>query len=239
MNLLICDDEKTILEGMVAITSEFKEWPLTVFAAMSSEEAIRIIQTKSLDAAIFDIDIDERSGIDLAKFYRNCNPEGLVVFITSYASYAIDAFQVEAVKYLIKPVQSYKFYEILNFLKNKIEEQTFIENHMFKTVAIKVNGKQTLIKQSDIIYIEKAGKKSTFHTVNGRYEGRESIKGIYESLSKDMFLKCHQGYIVNIDHIYKLERYIVYIGDQKIPIPVSKANVEQVQEAIKRRIWGE
>lgn len=239
MKLLICDDEQAILEGMVAMTTEFKEFPLTVFSTTSSEEAVRVIQSESLEAVILDIDIDERSGIQLARCYKKYNPNGLVVFITSYTSYAIDAFQVGAVKYLIKPVQVNEFYEILHFLKNKIEEQSFIENHMFKTVSIKVNGKQILLKQSDITHIEKVGKKAAFHTLKGRYEVRETMKEIDEILSTDVFLKCHQGYIINIDHIYKLERYIVYIGEQKIPIPVSKANVELVQNAIKRRIWGE
>ncbi len=239
MNLLICDDEKAILDEMVAMTTEFKAFPLTVFSTVSSEEAVRVIQSESLDAVIFDIDIDERSGIDLARYYKKYNPEGFIVFITSYTSYAIDAFEVEASKYLIKPVQMDSFYEILHFLKNKIDEHSFIENHMFKTVSIKVNGKQILLKQSDIIYVEKVGKKAAFHTLNGRYEVRETMKEIDELLSNDVFLKCHQGYIINVDQIYKLERYIVYIGDEKVPIPVSKANVEQVQNAIKRRIWGE
>ena len=59
MNLLICDDEQAILEGMVAMTTEFKACPLAVFSTMSSEEAVRVIQTESLDAVIFDIDIDD------------------------------------------------------------------------------------------------------------------------------------------------------------------------------------
>ncbi|MBF4694989.1 LytR/AlgR family response regulator transcription factor [Fusibacter ferrireducens] len=239
MNILICDDEQSILERMVNMTTEFQEFPLTVYSTTTSDEAVQVIQSKPLEAVILDIDIDERSGIELARYYKKYNPTGLIVFITSYTSYAIDAFQVEASKYLIKPVQVEAFYEILCFLKNKVDEQTFIENHMFKTVPIKVNGKQILLKQSDIIYIEKVGKKAAFHTLHGRYEVRETMKEIDELLTSDLFLKCHQGYIINIDHIYKLERYIVYIGDQKKPIPVSKANVELVQNAIKRRIWGE
>ncbi len=239
MKLLICDDEPQILENMMTMIEAFKAFPINFCAVLNSQEAIDLIQKEAFDAVIFDIDIDEKSGIDLARVYRKYNPKGFVVFITSYSSYAFDAFQVDALKYLIKPIQTEDFESLLTLIKSKIEAQMFVENHMFKTVAIKVNGEQVLLKQSEIVYIEKIGKKAIFYTLTGTYEVRETIKDIHLRLSEDLFLRSHQGYIINVDRIYKLERYTLYMGDQKIPIPVSKANVDAVQNAIKRKLWGE
>lgn len=239
MKLLICDDEPQILENMMNMTRAFDAFSISAFGARTSLEALALIQSESFDAVIFDIDIDERNGIELARLYRKYTPKGLVIFATSYESYAFDAFQVEALKYLIKPISKDAFEGLLNFIKHKLEEQMFIENHMSKTIAIKVDGEQVLLKQSEIIYIEKIGKKAVFYTLNGRFEVRETIKDIYLRLSEDMFLKSHQGYIINVDRIYKLERYTVYMGDEKKPVPVSKANVENVQTAIKRKLWGD
>lgn len=239
MKLLICDDEPQILENMVNMTKAFDAFPISVYRAGTSLEALSLIQRESFDAVILDIDIDERNGIELAKMYRKYSPRGLVVFATSYESYAFEAFQVEALKYLIKPISKDDFEALLNFINLKLEEQMFIENHMSKTIAIRVDGEQILLRQSEIIYIEKIGKKAVFYTLNGRFEVRETIKDIHLRLSDDMFLKSHQGYLINVDRIYKLERYTVYMGDEKMPVPVSKANVENVQNAIKRKLWGD
>ncbi len=241
MNLLLCDDEKAIVEQMKSFSKGIEDIPLTLFVANTSEDAVKLMEEHRMDAAIFDIDIDETSGIELAKQYKKHNPVGTLAFLTSYDSYAYDAFQVEAVKYLLKPVTEASFKETVTFLYQRYVEKSFIENHMSKSVAIKYEGQQILIKQAEIVYIEKIGKKSIYHTLLDSYEVRETIKAIYEQLSSDMFLQCHQGFIINVDYIQKLERYTVYIGmgDESIPVPVSKANVERVKEAIRKKIWGE
>lgn len=160
----------------------------------------------------------------------------MIVFQTSYDSYAYSAYELEAFDYILKPVSMDKFTKNFNKVLKNIAENKFIKKYMIPKLKIKFKGEVSYISQKDIIYIEKTGKKVTIHTKDTLYEYTSSLKSLEDLLDKDFFLRCHSGFIINTDHITAYKKSIVYL-DNKLSVPVSKANSAKVVDVLEKKLW--
>ena len=198
------------------------------------------------DVVFLDIEMPGINGIELARKIANIDPEIQIVFVTAYEQYALKAFEVSAVHYLLKPLSQEKINEAvnrvhrvlrMNEIKGEIGKPDIVPGKISPSDRITVKDRDNviIIKISDIIYLKSESGKTTLVTKKGSYESRNGLQ-LWESRLKEMgFLRSHRSYIVNTAYIAKM---IHILGEYKelvldycdINIPISRQKVGAIKE---------
>lgn len=243
INILICDDNieqaeliRTYINSYQNSNHNKYNTYFSINCTYSSKDALNYIETNHVDIAFLDIEIDETTGIELAKQLICKNNNILIIFETSYDSYAYLAYEINAFDYLLKPISMDKFIKTFDKVLKNIVENKFIKKYMIPKLKIKFKGEVSYISQRDILYIEKTGKKVTIHTKDTFYEYTISLKDLEDLLDKDLFLRCHSGFIINTNYITAYKKSTVYLAN-KLSVPVSKSNSNKIMDVLEKKLW--
>lgn len=186
-----------------------------VFTIATFNRGINFIDPfdNSYDAVFLDIDMPIMSGMECAKRIRSESSDMNIIFVTNYASLAIDGYGVGALDFVVKPVKKADVFRALDKItisKHNIEDDV--------KILIKVkNGYQT-IRINEIKYIEVSIHDVYYYTINGVYKTRESLKQIEKNINSDKFAKCSSAYLINLDYVDSIDKDDVKIDGQKIKI---------------------
>jgi len=169
------------------------------------------------DAVFLDIDMPVISGLETAKKIRQNKSNMVIVFVTNYASLAIDGYGVDALGFIVKPAKEVDVNRVIEKIL-KIKEEEKDESK----VVIKVkNGYQT-IKPSEIKFIEVNIHDVYFYTTNGVFKTRGVLKKIEKDFDNKKFVKCSSCYLVNLDYVDSIEKDDVRIDGKKLKIARTK-----------------
>jgi len=192
------------------------------------KEALDFISENKVDLIFLDIQMPTMSGFD---FYTQLLSRVPVVFTTAYAEYAVTAFNVEAVDYLLKPFSFERFEQAMakvQFAKSK--NKTPEEHYVF----VKIDYSIQRINCNTILYIEALDDYIKIHLENLKsLIVRQTLKSILEKLPKDNFIRVHRSYIVSLDKINKIENKTIII--KSIEIPISNSYELDFNQAYKLR----
>jgi DNA-binding LytR/AlgR family response regulator len=204
----------------------------TVALCESAFQAIEIIQNTPIDLMFVDINMPDLSGMD---FVKSLNEKPVLIFTTAYSEYAIEGFKVDALDYLLKPI------EYNDFLRAANKARKHIEGYSKKPEQLQLKEQQLFIKSEykivkinlpDIKYIESMREYVRIHLINSKpVMTLISMKKLEEFLPKEIFMRVHRSFIVNLNRITTIERNRI-IYDDNVYIPVS----EQYREEFKRYI---
>ncbi len=200
----------------------------------SASEAMNVIDSTNVQLIFIDINMPNISGMEFVKSLTN---KPYIVFTTAYSEYAVEGFQVEAVDYLLKPINFTNFLKAANKVKNLIELTTNNQKESINATAnhlfVKSDYKLIRIELAEIKYIESQHEYIKIHLVNSNpVMTQMSLKNIEEQLPSNQFMRVHRSYIVNLAKISIIERNrIVFEG--KIYIPISGQYKEKFQEFIE------
>lgn len=233
-NIAICDDELIYREHMKKIINTYAEVHRLHFAVQVFENGNALLEQDSsvFDVIFLDIEMGILNGIDVAKEIKVKSPDVLVVFITNHEGYAIEAFQARAFHYIKKPMDLSSFTEVMALVFKSLEahdeEQVFIVKRHQNMLKIPIR---------EILYFEKQRNKIAVVTLTEVFEIYETMKGLLPELSSKAFVQCHQGYVVSLMKIDRIEKgEIVMANGSKIPI--SKANLKEVKERYMSYLCG-
>ena len=210
MNIAVCDGD-SLVAGQVKnlIESRIKS-PVKIFS--SAEELLS-------DKTVFDIyflDIKGVSGLEIARQIREREKNGfaksVIVFITGYDEYTLEAFDVNAFHYLLKPIDKGKFFKILD---NAVKEIKIRKHNEENFILLKIQNRQKKVALKDIFYLESDNKKVVFHTAEGIFETQGKMEDFAKVL-QDAFYRCHRCYIVNFAKIsaYRQNEIELLNGDK-------------------------
>lgn len=214
------DDEPLALEIIEAHVNKCDNLKLIAKCANAIEAAEAISHEKP-DIIFCDIHMPEISGID---FMKSLQKSGiLVVFTTAYSEYAVDAFSLDALDYLLKPISLDRFKKSIEraeeyfTFKNQVEQPKAEMNieHMF----VKADSKMIKINYEDIWYVEAfADYVKIFTAEDRRIVTLQTMKNMETSLPADKFARVHRSYIVAIDKVKSIGAHEVQIGNKNIPL---------------------
>lgn len=197
-------------------------------------KALECLQQGQVDLLFLDIQMPVLSGNNLLKTLQN---PPLVVFTTAYAEYAIEAYDLNVVDYLLKPFPFERFLQAVQKAKQLLNTRVAgnsSENHSGPDfLSLKVDGKLVKVFLEDILYIE--GLKEYVRFVcsgNRRYVTLESLRNLEEQLPAQKFSRVHKSYIVAKTKVSALDGNMLEIGTVKIPISRGKRD-EVVAEIFK------
>ncbi|MCX8525076.1 LytTR family DNA-binding domain-containing protein [Chryseobacterium formosus] len=163
-----------------------------------------------VDLIFLDIEMPAKNGLD---FYKNISQNTKVIFTTAYSEYAVDAFSVNAVDYLLKPFSFERFKTAVEKVKSNIE------NNDAKHLSIRADYKLHKINFNDIQLIEGLDDYIQIHLKDStKITARSSMKSILEKLSEKDFVRVHRSFIVPVNDIKTIVNKNIHIGDFIIPI---------------------
>lgn len=201
MRIAVCDDESEIREDIAQKIRRFlPEAEICLF-----ESAEHFLMEKSMPDILFlDIKMDGMSGMDLAGKLRSLGINITIVFLTALEEYVYRAFDVGAFHYLLKPVDSVKFYEVLEKAVKDCERnggnQKRPGERFEASLTIKNKARTEKVYLSEIVYLEVFNRKVTLHKMHEQIEFYGRLTDLEERLGMD-FVRCHRAYIVNLRYV--------------------------------------
>lgn len=221
MKAIIIDDEPIARRGMRRLIDKHPE--LTLVAEFdSASKAKDWLDGNDTDLIFLDIEMPGMNGIEFA---RQLPEKNMVIFTTAYSEYAVDGFELDALDYLVKPIDPARFekaiqravsYKALVDDAEKSEPETDLEY-----IIVKADRKYVRIKLEDILYIEGLKDYMIIHLPDRRIVTRMTIKAMEEQLPKSCFLRVNKSYIVNRDKIDSFNSNDINIGSMEIAIGLS------------------
>ena len=227
MNCIVVDDEYPAREELKYFINEASK--ITIDGEFDdSIEALKYIQENEPDIIFLDISMPKLDGMALAHIINDLNKKIIVVFITAYKEHALEAFEIEAFDYILKPYSEERIITTLKRLEN-LKNQS-IENSIKNKIALKKNDKLKVINISEIFYCKADEKRTQIFTQDNKYIENCSISDFYKKLPKNIFFRTHRSYIVNIDKITEIipwfnNTYMIKLKDMDEEIPVSRNNL--------------
>jgi DNA-binding LytR/AlgR family response regulator len=236
---VIADDEAPLRQFLRARLSEV--WPELVICgeAKNGKEAIDLIERHRPHIAFLDIKMPGLTGMDVAeKIAGSCR----IVFVTAFDEYAVEAFEKEAVDYLLKPVSKERLEKTVKRLKEELETGATLPAEMLHRLMVRLSREEgskslqylrvqhgdgvRLIPLDEVIYFKAEDKYTTVITREGESLVRKPIKELAEELDHEKFWQIHRGAIVNVRFIARVSRSltgkgVVKLKDRSESLPVS------------------
>lgn len=147
------------------------------------------------DLLLLDVDMPFLDGMTAAGHIRRVDPEVVIVFVTNLAQYAIQGYSVNALDYILKPLNYFSFSQRLTRCLRYVKKR----ESDYLTVAVK--GGALKLEVGNIYYLERLGRQLMFHTRDGLYASSATLQQMEEALSDKGFVRCNKGYLVNLAHV--------------------------------------
>lgn len=176
-------------------------------------EALKHLNKYPVDLIFLDIQMPQKNGLD---FYKSIHQNTKVIFTTAYPDYAVDAFEVNAIDYLVKPFSFERFLKALEKIKENLKVPSS------ETLFIRADYKLHKINYHDILFVEALDDYIKIHLKDqSKITTRLTLKNIQDKLPASHFVRVHRSYLVSINHIksivnksIKIEDYIIPIGEK-------------------------
>jgi two-component system LytT family response regulator len=225
MNCIIVDDEYPAREELKYFINEFSNMKMEA-EFEDSIKALEYIEENKPDIVFLDINMPKLDGMVLGKIINNFEKNIIIVFITAHKEHAVNAFEIEAFDYILKP---YSEERIVNTLR-RLEKIQFVDKCINNKITLKKNNKLRVISICDICYCEARERETIIYTSKEKFIENCSISEFYKRLPKNNFFRSHRSYIVNLEKIVEIipwfnNTYMVKIQGIDEEIPVSRNNI--------------
>ena len=197
LNFVICDDNLNILEKLSKLLEKIftkNNYEAKVaFTSDNIDDILNFVDSNKVDVLMLDINLKAgKSGLELAETVRKKNKDVYLIFTTAHLEYAMVAYKFKTFDYLAKPITLDRLEDTINRL--------FEDVNGLPKKFIKIDNKNTLIDESEILYIKRDGMKLNFHTASHDYDTYSSFTKFEDKLPMN-FVRCHKSYIVNLNNI--------------------------------------
>ena len=227
IRIALCEDERPQREYLTKMIQEFqreKEEPILLDAYESAEQFMFEREDKGdYDLLILDIQLRKMNGMELAKEVRKENETIQIVFVTGLKEYAIEGFEVGAVRYLVKPIKKELLFDVMDRVCNKIVQQ---EEHFFLNEN---GGKVKKISYRKLKYVEAQGHYLSLVGSDGKDCYKASLTSVARELKEHDFVLLRRGLYANIRFINKVGRCECELEDGTI-LPISKTCYRSVNQ---------
>ncbi|WP_018210906.1 LytR/AlgR family response regulator transcription factor [Desulfitobacterium hafniense] len=195
--------------------------------AGNGTEAVGLAADLEPHVIIMDVDLPGKDGVEASREILNISPDVFLVYATGHPEYMAEAFEMYAFDYLVKPYRMERLTQTITRIQKLIESR---ENNIQQSrekainpvviknkVAVKIEGKLTLIDTTKIIYINRDKRKTVIHTIDGKVMTNESLEALEKKLEAPNFMRTHRSYLVNLDRVIEIQpwsrnEYLVVFG---------------------------
>lgn len=208
MYLALCDDDKYMIDILKNLLLNYaKENRITMTIDTYSNGNALVDSNIKYDFIFLDYLMEGMDGLQTARELRRKGFKSAIVFLTSYSEFVYDSFEVNAFRFLLKPIDEEKIYKALDDYIHMVNSKS--------SITIIEKGEIKKIDTNDICYIEADGKYSRIHTTDDIIRCSKTLSGIKEQLPKNSFVKTHRSYIVNLYNIKSVVSDTIIFVDDK------------------------
>lgn len=239
MKIAVIDDERPARKELIFLLESILE-DAEFLEADSAESAIELVKNEKIQAFFLDINLGEVKGTTLASIIREKQPDAGIVFVTAYENYAVEAFELDAVDYVMKPFDMKRLQKAVEKLKNQgflemkpAQKETTLKPHAGK-IAVNGGDRIHLIDLKEIIVVEANQRSCRICTKNHVYEENITMSHMEEKLQGYNFYRVHKSYLVNLDYVEELipsynNGYAMKMKYLEERIPISRTQVKNVR----------
>ena len=215
LNIIIVEDEVNEAQRLSSFLFQISEEYKTEFKITHFANGLDLLShyPSDIDLIFLDINMPLIDGMTLAKEIRKIDVNVSLVFVTNLANYAIEGYEVEALDFILKPVNYYDFALKMTRIISRIALSKD------EKLIIKTKDEEVGVPISKIKYFEVQGHYVTFHCLSGVYSEYITLKEIQKILTREKgFVQCNRSFIINARFIDTLKGDFVIIGKEKLPI---------------------
>jgi two-component system response regulator LytT len=231
---IIVDDEAPSRSELRFLLDETRQVEI-VAEAVNVREAIERLKEKGADVMFLDINMPGASGLQLAEALNRLKYPPAIVFVTAYSEHAAKAFDVNAVDYLVKPVETDRLLQALAKVRHHVA--SFSREQQAERIPVEKSGKKLLVSTDKIHYIMAKDDYSYLHTETDRYLSTVSLAQLEARLEPYGFFRVHRRYLVNLSCVEEVVpvsggTLLLTLSGEEENIPVSRRRVAALKKAL-------
>ncbi|ANE23372.1 MAG: LytTR family DNA-binding domain-containing protein [Eggerthellaceae bacterium] len=234
LKAIIVDDEAPARSELKFLLDELGQTEVVAEAA-SVREAIEKLKDYPCDVMFLDISMPEASGLQLADALQHLKFPPAVVFVTAYSEFAIDAFKVNAIDYLVKPVETERLSQAIARVKEHVALHAKVQK--LERIPVEKGGKKILIGIDSIRYVMARDDYAYLQTDTDKYFSTVSLAQLEKRLDGHGFFRVHRGYLVNLSQVAEVESVsggtlLLTLDGCEEKVPVSRRRVSSLKKAL-------
>ncbi|MGF1691825.1 LytR/AlgR family response regulator transcription factor [Photobacterium kagoshimensis] len=245
LKAVIVEDEYLAQEELKYLISQYSN--IDVVAVFDDGlQAFKYLQGHTVDVLFLDINVPSIDGMMLAKNLHNTKKAPKMVFTTAYKEHALDAFDIEAVDYLLKPLNVERVQRVLEKLEHQVPVQSTMQDTVqtrpstlsAATIPLQQQNRICIIHINDIHYAIAKEKITEVYTQEGQYIAPYTISELMLRLPEELFFRSHRSYCLNLNKVTQItpgmnSTYIVNVQHSNTDIPVSRSNIKLFRTKMK------
>ena len=226
MRIAVCDDSNIDRELFVDLLHNyFVNKPISneIIQYENGVDLLHDVEDDMwFDIVFLDIYMNDLLGIDVAHKLRSLGYRGHIIFLTATADFAVDSYEVEALGYLLKPQSFEKLSQVMDRAIRTMTTNTYLVKNHSKIIRVPYH---------EILYVESMNSKCIMHCCNDqRYVIYKRLTTIEHELNDKRFLRCHQSYLVNMDHIHQVDsQFTLVTGDT---VAIRQRDLKSIRQAV-------
>ncbi len=234
LRAIIVDDEAPARSELKFLLDELGSVDVVAEAA-SVREAIEKLKEYQCDVVFLDINMPEANGLQLANALQHLRYPPAVVFVTAYSEFALDAFKVNAIDYLVKPVESDRLAQAVARVQENVALHAQAQHS--ERIPVEKGGKKILIAIDKIRFVMARDDYAYLQTDTDRYFSTVSLAQLEKRLDGHGFFRVHRGYLVNLAMVEGVEpvsggTLLLTLNGVEDKIPVSRRRVSALKKAL-------
>ena len=205
MKIAVVDDERPARSELKYLISQCE--PNTEIAeADDSETFLEMLDSESFDVCFVDINLGGMNGTTLASMIKRKQPDTLIIFATAFQEYAVKAFEIGAIDYLLKPFDYERVKRALARVHENLKEKEAEPGYEIGKIMVNVGASFQILDVADIVFIETEKRSCKIHMKDGSFFlQNESLNNYETHLKKSRFFRIHKSYLINLDYVKEMQ----------------------------------
>ncbi|QNE14093.1 LytTR family DNA-binding domain-containing protein [Pseudarthrobacter sp. NBSH8] len=232
INVLVADDELPAVEELAYLLGKDDRIGV-IHRATSGAEALRALNTERIDAVFLDIHMPAVSGLDVARAITRSSKPPAVVFVTADEDCALEAFELAAVDYLLKPVRAERLSRSVGRISELLRDGAAAAAP--EMITVDQGGTTRMIRRDDVTYVQAQGDYARLHTADASYLIRVPLADLEQQWAEAGFIRTHRSYLVALKHVQsmKLAADKPSVSVAGAGLPISRRHLPMVREKLE------
>ncbi len=214
----IVDDDRDMRQALIGMIGEFgrKNGESYVFSEFSDGEELLQGSWQSCDLLFLDIEMQKLGGMETARQIRQTDPDIPIIFVTQMAQYAVEGYRVDALDFLVKPVDSFQIDLVLR------KALRYLQRTGGRAITLQLKGEVRRVPVSEILSVEVMGHYLYYRTDGEILRTKGTMDEAETQLAGQGFVRCSRFALINLRYAEAVDKDAVTVGGQKVPLSRSK-----------------
>lgn len=240
MRIAVVDDERPARSELKYLIGQFAP-SAEIVEACSSEIFMEMLKKESFDICFVDISLGGMNGTTLASLIKKNQPEVQIVFATAYQDYAVKAFEIGAVDYLLKPFDYERVKKTMERVMERAQVRSAAADWDINKIMVNTGTSFQVLDVSRIVYIETEKRACRIHMDDGSsYLQNESLNNYETSLKSKRFFRIHKSYLINLDYVLEMQAaynngYSVKLKNYETEsLPIGRSQIKEFRQIFEK-----